>query len=89
MNNAVKLKGEKQHELSSGESKILDYITQGYLNKEIAVFMSIREQTVKNHVSKIFLKLGARNRTQAAIIALSSSDKNRLHTTQPAQEVGR
>lgn len=51
--------------LSCREREILDLIAKGYNNKEIALELSIAEQTVKNHVSIIYDKLGVRDRVQA------------------------
>ena len=56
--------------LTPRESEILDYMAQGYLNKQIATALSIREQTVKNHITSILRKLNANARTQAVVIAV-------------------
>jgi two-component system, NarL family, nitrate/nitrite response regulator NarL len=58
-------------QLSSREIAILQRIVQGESNKHIARFFSITEPTVKAHVKAIFGKIGANNRTQAAIWALN------------------
>ncbi len=42
---------------------------QGKSNKEIARDLDIREPTVKLHVKTLYRKIGAANRTQAAMIA--------------------
>lgn len=52
------------------ELEILNYMAQGYLNKQIAVTLSISEQTVKNHVTSILRKLNANVRTQAVVEAI-------------------
>jgi DNA-binding NarL/FixJ family response regulator len=51
--------------LSRREREILDLMAQGYDNREIASELTIAEQTVKNHVSIIYDKLGVRDRVQA------------------------
>ena len=56
--------------LTPRESEILDYMAQGYLNKQIASAISVSEQTVKNHVTSILRKLNANARTQAVVIAV-------------------
>jgi two-component system, NarL family, nitrate/nitrite response regulator NarL len=61
--------GAKQ--LSSREVAILQRIVQGDSNKHIAKFFGITEPTVKAHVKAILRKLGANNRTQAAIWAIN------------------
>ncbi len=55
--------------LTSREEEIVRCMAEGLSNKEIAAQLYITERTVKNHVSSIFIKLGARNRHQAADIA--------------------
>ncbi len=57
--------------LSPRESEILEYVTHGMSNKEIAVELGISHQTVKNHMTAILRKLGVDDRTQAAVYALS------------------
>ena len=57
--------------LSSRELAILKRIVQGESNKHIARFFGITEPTVKAHVKAILRKIGANNRTQAAIWALN------------------
>lgn len=54
--------------LSPQELRVLRYLCQGLSNKEIAREMDIGEVTVKTHMRAICTKLGARNRTQAALI---------------------
>ena len=55
--------------LSHRELQVLEGLTQGKSNKEIARDLDIREPTVKLHVKTLYRKIGASNRTQAAIIA--------------------
>lgn len=56
--------------LSPREMEILEYVTHGYINKEIALKLGISQQTVKNHMTSILKKLNVNDRTQAAITAL-------------------
>ncbi len=56
--------------LSSREMEILEYITKGHSNKEIANELDISRQTVKNHMTAILRKLAVNDRTQAAVYAL-------------------
>jgi DNA-binding NarL/FixJ family response regulator len=55
--------------LSERELEILRLLAAGDSNKEIAAALFIAEGTVKNHVTNILGKLGARDRTQAALRA--------------------
>jgi DNA-binding NarL/FixJ family response regulator len=56
--------------LSEGEIDVLRLIAAGNANKQIAAQLSITEDTVKGRVKNILSKLGAHDRTQAAMIAL-------------------
>jgi DNA-binding CsgD family transcriptional regulator len=47
------------------ELEVLELIAQGLSNREIAERVSVSENTVKTHSSRLFDKLGARRRTQA------------------------
>ncbi|MFC4732167.1 LuxR C-terminal-related transcriptional regulator [Salipiger abyssi] len=55
--------------LSRRELEVLEGLTQGKSNKEIARHLEIREPTVKLHVKTLYRKIGAGNRTQAALLA--------------------
>jgi DNA-binding NarL/FixJ family response regulator len=57
--------------LSPREMEILEYVTRGKSNKEIALALGISHQTVKNHMTAILRKLQVDDRTQAAVYALS------------------
>ena len=56
--------------LSPREMEILELVTNGYSNKEIASRLGISYQTVKNHMTAILRKLRLDDRTQAAVYAL-------------------
>ena len=56
--------------LTPRETEILNYMAQGYLNKQIAEILSVSEQTIKNHITSILRKLNANARTQAVVIAI-------------------
>lgn len=64
--------GAKGHPLSRRELKIICHLAYGEPNKVIARRLNITEATVKVHVKTILRKLGAANRTQAAIWAISN-----------------
>ncbi len=55
--------------LSAREQQVLAGLCAGQANKEIARDLDLREPTIKLHVKLICRKLGARNRTHAAMIA--------------------
>jgi DNA-binding NarL/FixJ family response regulator len=56
--------------LNAGEIDVLRLIAGGNANKEIAVQLLIPEETVKGRVRSILAKLGAKDRTHAAMIGL-------------------
>jgi DNA-binding NarL/FixJ family response regulator len=59
-----------EESLSPLEVRVLRLIADGNSNKEIAASLSVTEDSVKGHVRNILAKLGASDRTQAAIIGV-------------------
>jgi DNA-binding NarL/FixJ family response regulator len=57
--------------LSDRELEILEYVTRGLSNAQIARALWVSEQTVKFHLSRIYKKLGVSSRTEAAWVARS------------------
>jgi len=55
--------------LSAREQGILELIGNGLSNKEIGRALGIGSETVKSHVSRIFIKLGVEKRAQAVVVA--------------------
>lgn len=55
--------------LTGQQTRILELICEGKLNKQIAYDLSIAETTVKAHVTAIMRKLGVQSRTQAVLMA--------------------
>ncbi len=61
---------EELESLTPRELEVLEQLTKGHSNKEIAQSLIIAEKTVKTHVSSILSKLNLSDRTQAALFAV-------------------
>lgn len=55
-------------QLTTREREILQLISQGYRDREIAEGLHLSEKTVQKHVQSVLSKLGAQNRTEAAYL---------------------
>jgi DNA-binding NarL/FixJ family response regulator len=58
--------------LTPRESSVLEHLARGRSNKQIAAALGVSERTVKFHVSTLFAKLGATNRTEAVTRAIQA-----------------
>lgn len=65
--------GLKMHLLTARENEIINLIHQGLSNAEIAEKLVIAETTVKNHLGKIYRKLGVKRRSQAVFAVKRAS----------------
>ena len=61
----------KSLEITDRGYEVLQLISQGLSNKEIAAQLFLTESTIKTHVSNLLVKLNAKRRTQAVQIAKS------------------
>jgi DNA-binding NarL/FixJ family response regulator len=68
---AARVEDEATSSLTTRERQVLDLLTKGMSNKEIARQLELQEVTIKLHVRGICRKLGAKNRTQAALRAVA------------------
>ena len=59
--------------LSKRETDVLEYVSRGYTNKEIADALGLSAETVRTHAKATLPRLGARDRAHAVAIALRSS----------------
>lgn len=62
--------GSLDEPLTAKEERVLDLISQGKSNKQIAASIFLAEGTVKNYVSRIMDKLHAHSRTELAVRAV-------------------
>ena len=70
---AVRIDAEAPREqLTAREVEVVRLMAGGYTNREIARALGTAEGTIKNHVSSILAKFGARDRTRAVLKALES-----------------
>ena len=72
--------------LTAREFEILRYVVGGHSNKEIARELGIQEVTVKVNLTRIFDRLGARNRAQAAAIAVEMNFFPKPNQNQPRRD---
>lgn len=63
-------RGDAVEQLSEREIEVLRLVAEGYSNRQIAGLVHLAEGTVKNHLSSILTKLGARDRTNAVLRAI-------------------
>ena len=63
--------------LTAREREIMNLISQGLTNGQIAEHFVLSEKTVKNHVNRIYGKLGASNRAQATALWLGTAPRGR------------
>jgi DNA-binding NarL/FixJ family response regulator len=61
-----------REQLTAREAQVVRLMAGGYSNREIALALGTAEGTIKNHVSSILAKFGARDRTRAVLKALEA-----------------
>ena len=64
--------------LNNQESRILDLVSEGKTNKEIAKLLMLSEKTVKNYVSSMLSKLNFNNRAEAAAYAVKKKMNDKM-----------
>jgi DNA-binding NarL/FixJ family response regulator len=66
-------------ELTPRERDVLELISQGLDNAQIAEHLVVSQKTVRNHISHIFQKLMVRNRAQAIVLARQAGMGHQSH----------
>jgi DNA-binding NarL/FixJ family response regulator len=71
--------------LSSAELRIIQRVTHGYKNREIALQLNLTEQSVKNALRSVFDKLGVSDRLELALYVLSHKQLSKAvaHSPRP------
>lgn len=60
--------GDPVGTLSQRQREVMDLVSRGVRNTEIAARLQVSEKTVKNHINQIFSRLGASSRVEAVLI---------------------
>ena len=68
--------------LTPRQGQLVSLLSQGLKNKEIAAYLGLSEGTVKVYLSKLFQKVGAKDRFEVALFGL----KNMVHTSTPSRQ---
>ena len=63
------------YDLSEREFQIMELVSIGKFNKEIADILNIQPATITKHIQHIFQKMGVQNRTEATLKFLEMTGK--------------
>jgi two-component system response regulator DevR len=63
--------------LTSQERRVLDLISEGLTNRQIAAKMFLAEKTIKNYITSLLAKLGMERRTEAAVYATRLTERRK------------
>jgi DNA-binding NarL/FixJ family response regulator len=74
-------KARELRRLTTREEQVARHVAAGMANREIAILMKLRENTIKNYVFRIYDKLGLSNRVELALYAMKSHE-TALHPLQ-------
>lgn len=60
--------------LTKRERDVFQLLSKGYATAEMARSLVITEKTVRNHISNVMLKIGAKDRTQALVYLVKTNE---------------
>ena len=60
--------------LTKRERDVFQLLSEGYATAEIARSLAITEKTVRNNISNVMLKIGAKDRTQALVYLVKTNE---------------
>jgi len=80
-------KGDR-YRLTARELEIVPHVAGGASNRDIAQLLSVREDTVKRHLSNIFDKLGVYSRLELALFAIHHGLVESPTSAFPSHSVG-
>ena len=60
--------------LTKRERDVFQLLSERYATAEIARSLAITEKTVRNHISNVMLKIGAKDRTQALVYLVKTNE---------------
>jgi two-component system, NarL family, nitrate/nitrite response regulator NarL len=72
--------------LTHRENQVLQLLSRGLMNKEIAYKLNLTEKTVKHYMTELMQKLNARNRVEAVLISRKRADANSVADVQFGQQ---
>jgi DNA-binding NarL/FixJ family response regulator len=70
--------------LSQREEQVLDLLARGLSNRDLAKELKLSEHTVKNHLFRIFDKLGVSNRMEAVLYAMNNGKQKASPSREPS-----
>lgn len=71
--------------LTGQERRVLELLTEGLTNRQIAARLYLSDKTVKNYVSNVLMKLGLTRRSEAAALAARLSTRQSVWRASPAE----
>lgn len=75
------------YRLSPAQQRIADLVAQAYPNREIAKRLKIKEQSVRNELSRIFRKMGVWNRVELALLMRKDETTTPQNPKEPWNDV--